>query len=243
MTSKGRILVIAVSFVLVFTAFIYAKDYKVAVYQLPTAESFASLIKAIGEATNNNFDIQIVPPARGVYLVENQQVDIIFPSTVSNDLKKQAGSKFDYSTVKAFKMIFVLYTNKNKPVDVAELKKGNPKNYKIETTASLAEMFEFTPLTTTNLEASLKKVDSGIIDGFLYAQEAGDPVLKNLGLKNISRKFYSKNDIAFGIQKGAKGTEIDKMLAEGIEKVKANGKFNQILTVSIKNSEYDDWQP
>jgi polar amino acid transport system substrate-binding protein len=243
MISKRKSLIIALFIVLGFNCFLNAKDYKVAIFQLPTAESFTELFKAVGEATNNDFEIQIVPPARGVYLIENKLADIFFPATISGDQKKQAGLKFDYSTARVFKAVFVLYTNKNKPVDIGELKKGNPKNYQIETTSSLADLFEFQPLQTTSLEASLKKVDAGTIDGLLYAQEAGDPFLKKLGLKNINRKLYSKNDISFGIQKGSKGTEIDKMLTDGVEKLRANGKLNQIIAISIKNSEYDDWQP
>jgi ABC-type amino acid transport substrate-binding protein len=243
MTSNRKAIVIAIILAFVFNAFAFAKEYKVAIMQLPTSESFASFFKAIGDATNNTFDIQIVPPARAIYLIENKQVDIIFPATVSNDSKKQDSSSYVYSIARVFKAIFVLYSNKAEPIDVEELKKGNIPNYKIETTASLADMFEFKPLTTTNLEGSMIKVGKGTIDGFLYAQEAGDPLLTKLGVQNINRRLYSKNDIAFGIQKGSNETEINKMLNEGVDKLRTNGKLNQILAVSITNSEYNEWQP
>ena len=243
MTINRKTVIIAVSWALVFNTLIFAKDYKVAIMQLPTAESFASFFRALGDATNNTFEIQIVPPARAIYLIENKQVDIVFPATVSNDPKKQTGSIFDYSAARVFKAVFVLYANKTKPIDIEELKRGNTSNYKIETTSSLADMFEFKLLPTTNLEGSMKKVDNGTIDGFIYAQEAGDPLLTRLGVGNINRRLYSKNDIAFGIQKSENEAEIDKMLKNGVDKLKNNGKLNQILSVSIKNSEYKDWQP
>jgi len=229
--------------IILYSFTLSAKEYSVAIYQLPTSDAFVNLFKVMGETTNNSFNTQIVPPARGVYLIENNQVDIVFPATVSSDPKKTALSKFDYSTVKVFKAVFVLYMNKNKLIDITELKNGNPRKYKIETTGSLAQLFEFQSLITTSLEASLKKVEESSIDGLLYAQEAGDPMLKNLGLKNILRKLYSTNDIAFGIKKGSVGGEIDKMLLEGVLKLKNSGKLNQIIAVSIKNSIYDNWQP
>lgn len=220
-----------------------AKEYSVAVYQIPISDSLVNLFKAIEEATNNTFNVQLVPPARGSYLIENNQIDIILPATMSNDPKKVSLVNFDYSTAKVYQMVFVLYMNKNKPVDITILKKGNSKDYKVETTGSLAQMFEFQPLQTTNLEASLKKVEDGAIDGLLYAQDVGDLLLKKLGYKNIQRKLYSTNDIAFGIKKGTAGGELDKVLSDGIKKLKNNGKLNQILDVCIKNSKYDNWQP
>ena len=220
-----------------------AKEYNVAVYDIPTSKYFVELFKGIEETTNNTFNVQLVPPARGSYLIENNQTDVIFPATMSNDTKKASSGKFDYSAAKVYQMVFVLYMNKKKQVDIADLKKGNSKAYKIETTGSLAQMFEFQPLQTTNIEASLKKVEDGAIDGFLYAQDAADPLLKKLGYKNISRKLYSINDIAFGIKKGTSGGELDKTLTAGVTKLKKNGKLDQILDVCIKNSKYDDWQP
>ena len=228
---KKKIFVILFANIFLFCIFaLSAKEYSVAVYDIPTSKYFVDLFKAIGETTNNSFNVQLVPPARGVYLIENDQVDIIFPATMSNDSKKVSLAKFDYSAAKAYQMVFVLYMNKKNPIDINDLKKGNPKGYKIETTGSLSQMFEFEPMQTTNLEASLRKVEEGKIDGLLYAQDAGDPLLKKSGYKNIARKLYSINDIAFGIKKGTAGGELDKTLSDGIAKLKKNGK---IIAIAI----------
>jgi polar amino acid transport system substrate-binding protein len=240
---RKLLLFMLIGLVLISGTIISAKEYKAAVYQLPTSDTYVNLLKAIAEATGNNFDIQIVPSARGVYMVENKQADFVCPATVSADPKKIPTMKYDYSTASLYKTTFVLYTNKSKPIDVAELKKGNSKNFKIETTASLAELFEFDLLPTTNLEGSLQKVDNGSIDGFIYSQTSGDQLLRKLALKNVKRQLYSKNDLAFGILKGTKGGEVDKMLANGITKTKASGKFDQIMGVLIKSADYIDWQP
>ncbi len=222
---------------------VFAKDYKVAVYQLPVSDSFVNLFKALGEVTGNSFKTEVVPPARGIYLIENNQTDIVFPATKSTDSKKNLAQNFDYSGAKVYQMIFVLFANKAKPISVQDLTSGNKKGYKVETTASLSKLFEFTPIPTTAIDASLKRVDSGAVDGLIYTQDSADPVLKTLGLKNIVRSLYSTNDITFGLPKGQAGGELDKILIDGIAKLKADGRLNKIIEASLTSSVYNNWQP
>jgi hypothetical protein len=127
---KTKALYIFIGIFLSCTLFIPAKDYKAVVSQLPTSETFINLIKTIGEVTGNNIEAQIVPHGRAIYQIENKQVDIYCPATVITNSKKISALNFDYATVKFYKMAFVLYTNKKKPVDIADLKKGIPKNLK-----------------------------------------------------------------------------------------------------------------
>jgi polar amino acid transport system substrate-binding protein len=221
----------------------FAKDYTVAILQLPTAEAYVNLFKAISEVTKNNFTTQLVPPARAVAELENKKADVLFPATKSTDPQKNAARSYDLSTAKVYSMVFVLYTNKSKPIDIAQLKSGNPNKYQVETTASLAGLFEFRPIVTTSTEFSLKKVDIARIDGLIYAQEVADPQVKEFGLKRIARSLYSLNDITFGLQKGQSGSELDKVLVDGIAKLKASGRLNTILEGPMKNSIYNDWQP
>jgi ABC-type amino acid transport substrate-binding protein len=228
---------------LICTTGVFAADFKVAVLQLPVSESFVNLIKALGEVTGNTFATEVVPPSRGIYLIENKEVDAMFPATKSTDPKKNLAQNFDYASTKAYQMIFVLYANKGEPVGSLELRNGNQKNYKVETTASLAKLFEFTPLVTTSIEASLKRVESGAIDGLIYPQDSADPPLRTLGLKNIVRSLYSTNDITFALQKGQAGGGLDKILSEGVAKLKASGRLNKIIEASIANSVYNNWQP
>lgn len=233
----------ALGFLLCLNAIVEAKDYKAAIIQTPTNDIYPVLIQAIARETNNNIEIEIVPSARAINLIENNEVDLICPATENNNPKKSAALKYDFSRVSLFKNPFVLYISKNKNIDIETLKKGNPQKYQIETTASLSDLFEFEPLISFNVEGSFKKVDVGRIDGFIYPQGAGDPVVKRLGLKNIRRQLYSQINVVFGIQKGAKGDEVDKMLTKGIQKLKENGKLDKIIELLLKSSKYDDWQP
>jgi hypothetical protein len=237
-----RVLSVVMLFVLVLglATFAGAQTYKVAIMQVPAAEVYRTFIKALGEATNTTFDIQVVPPARTVYLIENKQVDLTFPLIGLKDVEKIKALKYDYSTTVVYKSAFVLITNKSKPVDIADLKKGNTKGYKIETDVSMVNQLEFTGIPSTSVEASLKKVDSGVSDGFIHSQVTVDAVLSTLKLSNVKRQLYDYFDADFTIQKGGRGGKVDKLLADGLNKLKANGKFDAILGETVKAAQYHD---
>ena len=63
---------IVIAMMINISSFGMAQSYKVAIGQLPTIESFKSLVKAIGEAAGATFDVQVVPNARALYLIGNQ---------------------------------------------------------------------------------------------------------------------------------------------------------------------------
>lgn len=221
----------------------FGQTYSVTVRQLATTEMYSNLIKAIAEEMKVTMNIQAMPGGRTNYLVENKQTDVILPDLKIPDPAKQAALKYDYSTSTMYSLSFVLYTNKNKSVDIADLKKGNTKGYKIETDVSQVHTFEFLGTPTTNLEASLKKVDEGVIDGFIFSQSTGDALLKKGGFKNIKRNFYGIYEMVFGLQKGQKGGQLDKLLTEGLKRIKTSGKYDQILGKAVKDGIYQEWQP
>jgi polar amino acid transport system substrate-binding protein len=238
---------IILSVMLSFTmlSFSTAAVINVAISQLSpaTTETFKNYMLAIAEETNSTFEIQIVPAARALYLIENNQVDIAMPKTIIRIPSMVKDFKYDYSTALLPSSAYVLYTSKSKNITAAELKKGNPKGYNIETNSSLVDMFEFKAQPSTSIEASLKKVDTGTIDGYLYSQISTDAALKTLGLKNIKRQYYKDSELGFMIKKGTIGSPIDKILVDGTNKLKANGKFDKFMGDAIKQGKYDDWQP
>jgi polar amino acid transport system substrate-binding protein len=209
-----------------------ANEYKVVVSQLPVADMYSNLLKAIAEETNNTFNIEIVPFSRLGYLIENNLVDICGPLISPKSQIKQNNLKYDLSTSTILEMVFVLYTNKN--INIDELKKGNPKKYYIETEIAHINLFDFECYPSTNIEGSLKKVDIGKIDGYIFAQGSTDMVLKKGDYKNIKRLYYDTFQLKFAIKKGTKGGEIDKILTNGINKIKDNGKYEKIIGAYAK---------
>jgi polar amino acid transport system substrate-binding protein len=241
---KGKLTMLAIASIMAIGAMpVAAQSYNVSVRQLATSDMYVSLIKAIGEEMKVSMKVQIVPGGRANYLIENKQADIVLPDLRIPDAAKRAQLKFDDSSVTMYNLSFVLYTNKDKSVDIADLKKGNTKGYKIETDVSQVNTFEFTGTPTTNLDASLKKVNDGTIDGFIFSQSTGDALLKKGGYKNVKRNFYGIYDMAFMLQKGKAGGDLDKLLTAGIAKLKANGKYDAIIGQAVKDGLYKDWQP
>jgi hypothetical protein len=210
--------------------------------QLPISDPLSKLMTAMCEAMNVKIEIQVVPMARLTYLIETKQVDIALPMLRLKDPDQIKLLNYDYSTVIFDKSPFVLYTNKKKPVDIANLKNGNSMGYKIETDIGNIKLFGFTAQGSTNIEASLKKVNDGLIDGFLHSAVV-DPILQSLSLTNIKRQLYEYFDIGFALQKGGQGGPVDKFLTEGMKRLMDTGKFDQIMGFLIKQETYDDWQP
>jgi len=222
---------------------VWAQSYKVAIMQLPATALYQELMLAIANEAGAKIDIQVVPPARALALVESKSVDIEVPQLISHNPERLRTLPFDYSTEVIYTSAFVLYTNKAKPVDVGVLKSGNPKGYVIETDLSNLSSFEFKCTPTTSFEASLKKVDSGVIDGFIFTQSSIDPILRKMGLKNIKRELYDNFPLVCALGKGSRGGQADRMLSVGLKKLRANGRFDKLMGQYVATAKYNDWQP
>lgn len=218
-------------------------QYKAAIRQLSTSDTYVALVNAIAEQAKVTIDIQIVPGARANFLVETGAVNFFAPDILPVLQVNREKIKYDFSKSSIFPMAFVLYTNKNKPVDIADLKAGNSKKAKVEVDLSQANVFEFKGLESTSLEGSLKRVDSGQIDGFIFSQTTGDALVKKLGLKNIKRQLYGNFEMSFGIPKNSAGTGIDLIIQKAMNELRASKKLETIVGQLQKAAVYEDWQP
>jgi polar amino acid transport system substrate-binding protein len=243
MTKKALVKGVLVCTSLMIGTVVWAQTYRVALMELPSTALYRELVLAIADEAGAKLDIQVVPPARLVALVQSKAVDIGCPQLVSHNPEALRTLPIDISTDVIYDSAFVLYSNKAKPVDLANLKSGNPKGYVVETDLSNLTSFEFKGSPTTNLEGSLTKVDSGTVDGFIFSQTAADLLLKKLGLKKINRQLYDYFKLAFAIQKGARGGPADRMLSAGLKKMRADGRFEKIMGQYIATAKYNDWQP
>ncbi len=241
---KRLSLVIAAS--LIVLSGLFAQDLKVVVPQVSPAaiDTYTKAIEAIAATAGKTVAVQVLPFARVVYLMETKQADIEVTIVQLPDQKKWARLKYDYSTAELVKIVFVLYTNKAKPISVADLKAGNAKGYKIETDSAHVDHFPFQASPSTSIDASLQKVAAGTIDGFVFSQGTTDGVLKRLGLKNITRQYFDTYNGVFMLQKGGRGGPIDTMISDGLAKIKANGKYQEIVgPYAAVASKYIEWQP
>lgn len=231
---------------LLSSARLEAQTYKVVVPQLSpaTTDIYKSLATALMEAVGAQCSIEVLPFARGMKAIEDKQADLLLTHIANPNAAKAAALSYDDSTVDLFPIAFVMYTNKNKPVDVAELKSGNPKGYLVETDSAHTEYFPFRVTGSASIDAGLQKVDLGRIDAYVFAQPSSDAALKRLGLKNVRRQFYGAFAAKAVLQKGARGGPLDKLLTTAKEKAIASGKFKQVMDKYVEGaSKYQDWQP
>jgi polar amino acid transport system substrate-binding protein len=182
---------------------------------------------------------------RMVSMIIAKQADIGMPMLAIKNQDQINKLPYDYSTDKQEGGVtFILYTNKSKPIDMESLKKGNPNKYNIESDVSNINLFDFTTLPSYNIEGSFRKVESGRIDGYIMGQISSDPVLKSLNLKNVKRQFFETYNTIFILQKGSKGSAVDKFLSEGLKKINASKKlYDEFVAPAKKSVVYDDWQP
>ena len=224
---------------------LYAQSYTVLIGDIPGIDSLVTMTQTLGDEMAARFDIKKVPIQRMVHMITSGQADFGAPMLQLKDKNAVNNLPYRQSTAVIQQMCFILYTNKSKPVDIENLKNGNSKGYKIESDISNMKMFDFKTLQSTNPVASLKKVNDGLIDGYILGTEPGDSILRaNIAsLANIRRQLWDTYNIGFALPKGSDSDKTDKLLSDGIRKLKANGKLEKILADVIKSGTYDNWQP
>ena len=209
---------------------------KMPVYaESPEKGVLVDFTKALAEVSGNDFNLRVVPFKRSMHNVTTRAVDFHMP-LIQNPALKDADLDYDHSTTTIFHVNFVLYTNKNKPLDIKDL-----SGAKIETEAAHTQYFHKEIKPSSNIENSLKKVNVGRIDGFIFADNASDPIVKKLGLKNIKRQLYKRFDVKIILPKGEQDKEVDHMLTAAVEKLKQTGQYKKIM--GIIDAQYNDWQP
>ncbi|MCX5812614.1 MAG: transporter substrate-binding domain-containing protein [Proteobacteria bacterium] len=245
MLKVGKYFVLAVFCFCLMFAQAQARDLKASVpFPLaPLVESkdkgiLIDLMKAMAEEyKDGKITWELFPFKRSMENVEKGKYDFHMPQLVNPKIPAEK-LPFMFSSEMIFKVIFALYTNKNNK----DINPGNASKYKIESDLGTMDFFDFKVTGSPDIESSLKKVDMGRIDGWLFAMPESDGALKKLGLKNIKRWEFAKYDVRIVLTKSAQGKEVDKILTDLIGKLKANGKYQKIMG-PILDQKFDPWQP
>jgi len=111
----------------------------------------------------------------------------------------------------------------------------------LETDIAHIPYFNFKIEGSSCIECSVKMVNAGRLDGFIFAQQETDPFLQKNKLKNISRQLFKLYDVKIVLPKGGDGGAVDTYLSEGISRLRLSGEYQKIMAPVI--AEYDDWQP
>jgi polar amino acid transport system substrate-binding protein len=192
------------------------------------------LVKAIEKVKNVSIERIVTVFARSMHNVKTRKADFHLPLI---QLPEQSVGQLDYdhSTETIFHVNFVLYSNKNKDINLKNL-----DQFFIETDRAHVDYFNFKINASSCIECSLKKVAIGRIDGFIFADFASDPVVKANQL-DVKRQLYRRFNVKIILPRGGNGGSVDHFLSSGISKLKASGEYDKIM--SKLDSPYDDWQP
>lgn len=217
------------------------KVWKVSIAQLPVYSESAEkgvlvdFVKALERVSGDKIEISVVPFARSVNDAVEKKSDFSLP-TIEKPGQETGTATFDYATETVLHVNFVMYSTKG--VNITPATAGK---FKVETEASHAEYFEFPIASTANIESSLKKVNAGRIDAFIFADNASDPIVKGGDLKNVKRQLYKRFNSKIVLPKGARNGPTDKWLTENIAKIRASGELAKIM--GGVDAAYNDWQP
>lgn len=139
------------------------------------------------------------------------------------------------------KVAFVLYSRKSSPVTVAGLQKASgqqPFPYKIEST----EYDWGFPVTQfLSFESAFKKLSTGRIDAFLWAQEEADEELRRQGDKGIVRELFGIFEDVFAVQRNARGDYVEKIYDQVLDTMRSSGQLQALY--SKIHLPFDAWQP
>ncbi len=75
-------------------------------------------------------------------------------------------------------------------------------DYLIETDVAHTLYFPFDTQPSADILSSLKKLELGRIDGFIFADDATDPLIKANNLQNIQRQLYRRFEVKIVLPKG-----------------------------------------
>jgi len=197
--------------------------------------AYVDLIRAIDRIMGEQTNLLITPFKRSIRNLTSGSADYHIPL-----IEPPNASKLDlpyaFSTETLFQVAFVLYSNKEKPIDTSKL-----GQYTIATELAHTGFFPFPVDGLSCLSCALKMVESERIDGFIFAQNEMDPFIKTFGLKKIHRQLYKNFDVKVLIPKGEQGKRIDKYFSVGIKYLKARGEYEHLLEPLL--TPYKDWQP
>lgn len=237
----GLAVLAAVSTVSSSPALAAGKVWKASLAQMPVyAESkdkgiLVDFVKALEKVSGDKIEYQVVPFSRSMNDVQEKNVDFHLPLIQLPGSETGTG-KFDYSTDTIFHVNFTLYSGKS-----ANMSPESASKHKVETEAAHTNYFTFPIAPSTNIEGSLKKVDAGRLDGFIFADMASDPIVRQNKLANLKRQLYKRFDVKIVLPKGARGGPTDKFLSENIAKLVKSGEMAKIM--GPIDAPFDGWQP
>lgn len=220
-----------------------AAEYTVSLPKIPTlAESpdkglFVEAVKLLHQVAGTTVKILVVPGKRSVRNVLEGVADYHLPMPFPIDFEPDPTVvPYALSTATYCDVPFVLYSPKN-----TKVRADNLEGLRLETLSSHTHALGVPVAASDCIPCSLKKVDSGRIDGFIYVAHVADPVLRKLKLQNVRRQLYHHFKGRMVLQNSSRKAELDRFLSDAMQKLHEAGLYERAF--SFCHTQYDDWQP
>ncbi len=165
------------------------------------------------------------PAARALALLETQEIDFIL-----SDIRMPDGD--GESLLRG-----VRERNPNIPMIV--LVSGFSELSKEEALALgafdvLGKPFDFNVHGVTCIECSVKKLNSGRIDGVLYPKFLVEKLIKKNGLINLERIAFKQFEVKFVYSPQTNISKLDEIISKGIKKLRKENKLQIILNREVE---------
>ena len=200
------------------------------------------IVKAIDEVYEGDIEIRVAPFVRSLQNVMQGRADFHIPGWVEFTPDPSKSYPLARVPYPLGKVEMVLYSNAAKPISKKDIDsamaKGGPFPYVIE--VGVQEMFNFPTAPSNDTIQSLKKVQAGRIDGYLWPPEA-DVNVRELNLNRIHREFLALYDDPIIVQNSERGVEVSEILDKALRKLDAQGRLEGLH--AQMHMPYQKWQP
>lgn len=184
--------------------------------------TFIDLIKAIdANYAEGNIAIRVYPSARVDANAMQGVSDFIFP-VMRLGAEAEAKMPYRFSTESLGRVSFVLYSHRDQPLDRSRLIDAAKRGQRFNVQAPNGD-WGFPTQHFIEFAETFRLLDARRIDGFLWAQEEADLVLRRLGLKSIHRTHFQDYEDVLWLPKTARGDFVDQVLTRVIRSMRESG--------------------
>jgi hypothetical protein len=194
-------------------------------------DRFVNLMNALAaQVPNTTLTFEAVAEAAALVRLATGTADMVVPYAKQTWDHVQP---YFLSVAPVTKAYYVLYTNTAHPLDLAQLGR-----YTIEGEQRNAGALGLTLKPSSDPAASLQRVHDGVIDGYINAEGATDPTLRELGFRNIHRLLYVETHNYVLLPKTDIGRRADQFLSAAVPRAKGTPGYDH-----MQERPYGDWQP
>lgn len=206
-------------------------EIKAAVADVPGwKDAISALLREISEEIKVPIRVEVVPFKRAVAMLIDRTVDIAAPH-LRPDRVPLATLPVDFSQATFSYVDFVLYSRKGEPgVTPDAIRTMSKDKLRIGTGPSALTFFSFPYQTYFNVAGGLDGLVDRHIDGFIWAKDVMDPILKQRHLEGkIQRTLFQRYANYFLLPKGTSGSDIDRLLSKGVSALKAKNRLGELF--------------